>query len=168
MRCPAEREVPVVLARDVEAIGLREAFWVAVSRCHHGDCGLPFANLLPSKFQIVRCETRGVLARRLITEHFLYSGRYQREIGLQSLEFLWMSQQRKYAVSNQIRGCLLATNHRDDSVCDGLFFGKTISVDFRCQEGLNESFSRMLLDFSDRSEERRVGKECICRLSRYS
>src|SRR5437660_75416 len=70
MRCPAEREVPVVLARDVEAIGLREAFWIAVSRCHHGDCGLPFANLLPSKFQIVRCETRSVLARRLITEHF--------------------------------------------------------------------------------------------------
>src|SRR5204863_7781095 len=46
MRCPPEREMPVVLARDVETIGLWEAFWVAVSRCHHGDCGLPLANLL--------------------------------------------------------------------------------------------------------------------------
>src|SRR5207248_10687794 len=38
----------------------------------------------------------------------------------------------------------------DDSVCDDLFLGETISIDFRGQEGLNEPFSRMLLDFSDR------------------
>src|SRR5438477_13071328 len=132
MGCPPEREMPVVLARNVETIGLREAFWVSVSRCHHGDCGLPLANLLASKLDVVRGETRGVLARRLITEHFLYSRRYQCEIGLQSLEFLWMSQQRKYAVSNQIRGCLLATHHRDDGVCNDLFLGKTISINFRC------------------------------------
>ncbi len=56
-----------------------------------------------------------------------------------------MSQQREQAVANQVCSRLLATYHRDNRVCDDLFFCQSTAVDLRRHERMDEAIARVLL-----------------------
>jgi hypothetical protein len=62
MGCPPEREMAIVLTRNIEPIWVGEAFWVAVASCHNGNDGLSFADLLSSELCVFRSQSCRVLA----------------------------------------------------------------------------------------------------------
>src|SRR5216683_609943 len=75
MRSVTERQVAVILARNVKPVRIGEPLGIAIGRSHHCDHGFPLANLPSSQFSVARREARGMLARTFITQHFFYCGR---------------------------------------------------------------------------------------------
>src|SRR5436309_1370390 len=76
---PAEGEVTVVLAGNVETIGVGEALGIAVGRAHHRNDYLARADLAPAHLHIGGGEAARVLARTLVPEKLLDRGRDEGE-----------------------------------------------------------------------------------------
>ena len=114
----------VILARDVETVGIRKAFRVAVGRAHDRNHRLALADLLSSQLHILWRQPRRVLAGALVAQQFFHGRRNQSKIGAQPLQFIGMAQQRQHPIANQVGGGFLAAHHGHDQVGDDLFFGQ--------------------------------------------
>ncbi len=86
MSGPTEGEVTIVLAGDVQGIGIREALWISISCSHHRDDRLPLANRLAAKNHVIGSQARRVLAGAIVSEQFLDGGRDERSIVAQHLK----------------------------------------------------------------------------------
>lgn len=71
---PAEREMAIVLAREVEAIWVGETLGIAVASAHDGDNCLTLADGFATEFEIGWGKARSVLARAFKAQEFLDGG----------------------------------------------------------------------------------------------
>src|SRR5258708_463562 len=71
---PAEGDVAVVLAGDVETVGIGEGLRIGVGRPHHRDHRLPLPDPAPAQVEILGRDAGGVLARALVTQQLLDRG----------------------------------------------------------------------------------------------
>ena len=74
---PPEGHVTIILALDIQAIGVWKPFGIAVRCTHHCDHSLALANLLSAQLDIVWREARRVLARDSRTATVLQAPREQ-------------------------------------------------------------------------------------------
>ncbi len=84
-----------------------------------------------------------MLTRTFISEQFFHRRGNEIWIVAQPLQLLRIPHQSEKAVTDQIGCCFLTADHRDDAIGDDLFVGQAISIDFRGQKGMNQSFARM-------------------------
>lgn len=68
MRRPSEGQVAVVLARDVQLVGIAEALRIVVCRSQDGDGRLAPANQFPTQIYVGRRKARGVLDGALVAQ----------------------------------------------------------------------------------------------------
>ena len=140
----AESQVTVIFSRDVEAVRIREALWVAIRRRHDCDHSLTFLDQLATHFPVRRTHPRRMLAGAFVAKHFLDRRRDQGQIAPQSPHLCGIAQQREYAISNQVRGSFLPTHHGHNAVRDHFFFGELVPVALRGQQRVNQSLARIL------------------------
>ena len=129
MAPPRECHMTIVVSGEVETVGIGEALRITVGRAHHRDDGLTLANELATQLDILGGQTRSVLAGALVAQELFNRVRQQGGIGPQSGKLIWMTQQRKHTVANEIGRGLLASHHRDDDVCDYLFVAEAVALD---------------------------------------
>ncbi len=72
MTRPGERQVPVILAADIEAIGIREPLWITVRRSHHRNDRLALLDSFPTQHHVFGSQACGLLARALVAQQFLH------------------------------------------------------------------------------------------------
>ena len=65
---PAESEVPIVCARNVEAIGIGKSLRVAIAGRHDGNYRLAFANQFAADFSVFTTDAGRVLAWALVPQ----------------------------------------------------------------------------------------------------
>ena len=94
MSSVSKSQMPIIFAGNVKPVGIREAFRIAVCRCHHRHDGLPFLDELPAQFYVSRRQSSRVLAGTFVAQHFFDGRRDQREIFPQSFHFFRIAQQR--------------------------------------------------------------------------
>src|SRR5580704_6942126 len=93
MGSEAECDVTVVLAADVEPVGIGKALRIPVGCAHYRDHGLPLADLFSAHFDIIWRQTGGVLARTLVPQQLFDRAGYEREIISEFLHYILIAQQ---------------------------------------------------------------------------
>src|ERR1700751_3877972 len=92
----------VVLSCDIQPIGFRKSFRIAVASPHYRDYSLTPSNELSSQIDIRGSQSRGVLTGTLVTQQLLHRRRNQGRVRAQAIQFGGMTQQSKYAIANQV------------------------------------------------------------------
>ncbi len=90
---PAEGEVPVVGAVNVQPVRVGESLRVAVRGPDHRHHRLSLADRLPADLHIFRGQARGVLDRAFVAQQLLDSGGDQGGVRLQHPQLLRVAQQ---------------------------------------------------------------------------
>src|ERR1700752_81749 len=68
VRGPTECQMLVVLSCDIQPIGFRKSFRIAVASPHYRDYSLTLSNELSSQIDIRGSQSRGVLTGTLVTQ----------------------------------------------------------------------------------------------------
>src|SRR5579883_919200 len=140
---PTEGKVAIVLACEIEAVGLGETLGIAIAGSQDGHDCLAAPNELAAKRDVRRSHAGGVLGGRLETQQLLDGGGNERIIIAEALEFSRMTEQGEDAIADEIGGGFQTTDKCDDAVGDDLVFGKAVTRDFSGQHGADQSRARM-------------------------
>ena len=82
---PAEGEMAIVGAIEIEAVGIGKSLGIAIAGGHHGDHRLPLANLLAAEHHVIGGQPGGVLAGAFVAEQLLDGGGHDGGIGSQAM-----------------------------------------------------------------------------------
>ena len=80
VRAKAKRDLPVMLSRNVETIGIGELLRVPVGGSHNQRDVIAFLDLLSAYFDVFQGDARRGLYRAVVAQQLLDSRHYQRRI----------------------------------------------------------------------------------------
>ena len=151
--------MPVVRSVEVQAVRIREAVRIAITRRHYDDHRLPLPDLFAAEHDIVGRDAGGVLAGALVAEQFLHGCRHDIRLGPEAVHFPRVAQEGEHPVPDQVRRGLQAPHHRDDAVGHDLLVSEAVAVHLGREQGTEEAVPRLSALLGDRALE--VGRQVL-------
>src|SRR5262249_53407077 len=122
-----ERDVPIVGAPEIEAVGLRKLSGVAIGGTDEGEHHVALGNRASGKRDVLAGNARGALDRPVVAEQFLDGALDQSRILAQPSKLFGMTQEREGAVADEIDGRLVPRDEKQDAGGQQLSLGELVA-----------------------------------------
>ena len=143
VRAEAEREVAVVAARDVEAVGLVEHRRVAVRRADAADHERALPDRHAAELHVLERDAHGALHRAVEAQHLLDRALQQLGLRAQARELVGVLQERERPVPDQVRGRLVTGEQQQDRGRQQLAVAERVAVLLRRDERADQVVARL-------------------------